>query len=100
MKGFAEQLVLLGAALAVALPLLVIGFFAAKIVLYSRRVKQSLEAEPLIGLRGRAESDIGSKGLVFVRGELWHACSEAKIERGASIRVVGFAQLALVVEAW
>lgn len=99
MDWLADQLVTVGAALAVALPLLVVAMFAGKIVLYSRRVKKGVEAKTMIGMTGRAESEISETGLVFVRGELWHARSQTRIAAGERVRVVGFSRLALVVES-
>jgi membrane-bound ClpP family serine protease len=72
--------------LAVALPLLVIAFFALQLALHARRAKKRVEAKSMIGLTGRAESIIFHTGLIFVRGELWHACSEKPIARGESVR--------------
>jgi membrane-bound serine protease (ClpP class) len=53
----------------------------------------------MVGLRGRAETEIISEGTVFVRGELWRARSPMKIARGEIIRVTGVEGLTLEVEA-
>ena len=55
-------------------------------------------AAGLIGLKGRAQSEISNEGLVFVRGELWPAYSKMKIQRGETVFVKGFQGLALEVE--
>ena len=99
MNSFVDPLWAVGAVLAVALPLLLVALFAGKIVLYSWRLKKRVEARTMIGMTGRAESEISETGLVFVRGELWHARSDARIAAGERVRVVGFFRLALVVEA-
>lgn len=85
--------------LAVAFPASVILFFLLKLASHSRRIKKHPGAAGLIGLRGRAESEIAAEGLVFVRGELWKARSTASIPRGAKVRVIGFHELALEVES-
>ena len=86
------------AILASAFPALVMLFFLMKLVVHSRRIKMNPSADRLIGMTGRAESDIDNQGLVFVRGELWAARSVINIQRGAKIRVTGFYELALEVE--
>ncbi len=85
--------------LAIALPLLIAFVFILKLALYSRRLKMNVETTTMVGLIGRAESDIANQGMVFVRGELWHAQARARIPRGAGVRVTGFKHLALEVEA-
>jgi membrane-bound ClpP family serine protease len=84
--------------LAILCPALVMLFFLLKLISHSRRIKMNPEAFGLIGLTGRAESEIANEGLVFVRGELWKACSKIKIPQGTAIRVTGFYELALEVE--
>ena len=84
--------------LAITIPSLVILFFAMKLVIHSRRFKRNPSAAGLIGLKGRAQSEISNEGLVFVRGELWPAYSKMKIQRGETVFVKGFQGLALEVE--
>jgi membrane-bound serine protease (ClpP class) len=84
--------------LAIALPASVMLFFLLKLVRHSRHIKRHPSADGLIGQTGRAESQIAADGLIFVRGELWQACSAATIEAGAKVRVIGFRGLALEVE--
>ena len=85
--------------LALALPLLVVLLFAFKLALHSWHVKRHTQEVPFAGLNGRAESNIGKTGTVFVRGELWYACSKTPIQKGAIVRVVGYRNLMLEVEA-
>src|SRR5215212_6761639 len=85
--------------LAVLFPALVILFFLLKLISHSRRIKLNPSACGLIGLTGRAESEIADEGLIFVRGELWKARSKTNIQRGANIRIIGFYEFALEVEA-
>jgi membrane-bound ClpP family serine protease len=84
--------------LAVLFPAWVMLFFLLKLLSHSRRTKLNPSAAGLIGLTGRAESEIADEGLIFVRGELWKARSKIKIQRGTNIRVTGFYELALEVE--
>ena len=68
--------------------------------LAARRQKKTVAGAGVIGLRGKAETEIAPEGAVFVRGELWPARSRHRIERGQSVRVVGIAGLALDVDAY
>jgi membrane-bound ClpP family serine protease len=94
----ANHFLSVAALLAVAFPALVMLFFVLQLVRYSRHIKRHPSAAGLIGLTGRAESEIAGEGLVFVRGELWKARSTSAIQRGATVRIVGFRELALEVE--
>lgn len=87
---------------AIILPALVMLFFVVKLAHHSRRIKQRAASESMIGMTGRAASALSqatAQGVVLVRGELWHALSTSPIAEGAPVRVIGFSQLALVVEA-
>ena len=99
MLALANHFLYTASLLAVAVPALVALFFLLKLVSYSRHIKRHPSAAGLIGMTGRAESEIAGEGLVFVRGELWKARSNTTIRRGANIRVTGFYELALEVEA-
>jgi membrane-bound ClpP family serine protease len=90
---------LLAFSLAIACPALVLLFFILKLVAHSRRIKMRPGAGGLIGLRGRAHSEISNEGLVFVRGEIWPARSTRTIQPGEKVRVVSFFSLGLEVEA-
>lgn len=94
----ASQILAVIPMLAIALPLAVIVFFILKLMTHSRHMKKNVVAGTMIGMMGRAESEVFDAGIVFVRGELWHACAEKKIARGESVRVIGFSRLALKVE--
>lgn len=84
--------------LAIAFPSFVMLFFLIKLVIDSRRIKMHPSADNLIGMTGRAESDVAGEGFVFVRGELWPARSDLPIQRGQRVRVTGCASLKLEVE--
>jgi membrane-bound ClpP family serine protease len=99
MNQHAEKIIAILAFFAIAIPILIGLGFTLKLALYSRRLKQKVEARTMVGLVGRAESEIVNEGMVFVRGELWPAHACAHIPRGARVRVTGFKYLALEVEA-
>jgi membrane-bound ClpP family serine protease len=86
------------ALLAIAFPALVMLFFLLRLVIHSHRIKRHPNADKLIGMTGRTESEVTSEGLVFVRGELWPARSATKITRGKRVRVIGCSNLKLDVE--
>jgi len=69
------------------------------IIRRARRAKRSPVSAGILGLTGRAETDIGPDGAVFVRGELWPAASRVSIARGEAIRVIDLHGITLEVEA-
>jgi membrane-bound serine protease (ClpP class) len=73
-------------------------FLMMRLATRSRRVKAQPVTSRIIGLTGRAETVIAPVGTVFVRNELWRACSESHIDRGATVRVTGLAGLTLCVD--
>jgi membrane-bound ClpP family serine protease len=99
MNQLPDKMIPVIALLAIILPFLIALIFILKLALYSRRLKMKVETTTMVGLIGRAESDIANQGMVFVRGELWHAQARAHIPRGAGVRVTGCKHLALEVEA-
>jgi len=54
--------------------------------------------EGMIHMEGRAVTDIGQEGKVFVKGEYWRAMSDIPIPEGSRIRVLGFDGLLVKVE--
>lgn len=85
--------------LAVVIPFGVILIMMLKLALRARHEKITTGTAGMVGLRGRAETEIISEGTVFVRGELWRARSPMKIARGEIIRITGVEGLTLEVEA-
>jgi len=85
--------------LAIVLPLLIILLLALKLAVHSWQVKHKVKDVSFAGLLGRAESDVSETGLIFVRGELWYACSKTPIQKGEIVRVIGSRNLQLEVEA-
>jgi membrane-bound serine protease (ClpP class) len=65
----------------------------------ARREKRSPVSGGILGLTGRAETDIGPDGAVFVRGELWLATSRESVASGEAIRVIDLHGISLEVEA-
>jgi membrane-bound serine protease (ClpP class) len=83
----------------VVAPIGIIFVFMLRLAVRAHRSKTTTGDSGMIGLRGRAESEIAPEGAVFVRGELWKARSEMKIARGEPVRVIGLDGLKLEVEA-
>ena len=88
-----------GLVLAVVLPFALITILMVRLALRSRHTKVTTGSAGMIGLRGKAHTPIEPEGMVFVRGELWHARSGMKIAKGESIRVVNLDGLILEVDA-
>ena len=82
---------------AAALPLVVVFGFLAVLAHRARRNKIVTGEPGMIGLEGRAETDLLPEGRVVVRGELWDAWSPVRLERGATVRVTGVRGLRLEV---
>lgn len=83
--------------LALAIPMAAVVAFLAVLAHRAHNNKVVTGHEGMIGLEGRAETDLLPKGKVFVRGELWEAVCPVHVERGASIRVTGVNGLRLEV---
>lgn len=89
----------LGLALAVAIPFALIFMFLLHLVIRSHRRRVATGKEALLGMIGRARSDIDSRdGKLFVCGEVWQAISEVPIPRGEQARVREAQGLTLFVE--
>ncbi len=95
----------LGVALGVTLPFALITILLMRLVLRSRRWKQSAGAEQLLGAEGEVTAAVeltgangAGQGMVFVHGELWRAVAQQQIPRGARVRVVKVEGLTLHVE--
>ena len=69
-----------------------------KVALRARRAKRAVCDAGILGLEGRAVTEVASEGTVFVRNELWRARADGRIEEGEAIRVAGLDGLALKVE--
>jgi membrane-bound serine protease (ClpP class) len=82
---------------ALTLPLAALMIFMAVLAHRARRIKVVTGNAGMIGLEGRAETDLLPEGKVMVRGELWDAWSPVRLKRGAPVRVTGVRGLKLEV---
>ena len=77
------------------------GLMLALIILAMWRHKKGALGElHLMGASAIVETTLAPEGSILVRGELWRARvrTEAKIERGRAVRVVGASRYLLEVE--
>ncbi len=96
----------LGVALGVTLPFALLTVVLMRLVLRSRKWKQSTGVEGLVGevghtmeaLENTGTSGTLHRGMVFVHGELWRAVSEQKVGKNEEVRVVKVDGLTLHVE--
>lgn len=58
----------------------------------------ALTPSRMVGLTGKALTDIAREGRVMVQGEYWWARARAPIAQGESIRVIGIEGMLLEVE--
>jgi membrane-bound serine protease (ClpP class) len=87
-----------GLAIGAALGFGIIAVVIMKLAVGALRAKVSTGSEGMIGLQGKALSDIGESGNVEVMGEYWKARAEIPVPKGSAIRVVGMDGLVLSVE--
>ena len=80
-----------------AVPILALVAFLTVIADRARRNKVVTGEAGMVGLEGRAETDLLPEGKVLVRGELWDATAPVRLERGKAVRVVGVRGLKLEV---
>jgi len=90
----------IGVALAATLPFAFITVFLMRLVLKSRRWKSATGKEEMIGEEGVVTIALPAdgQGMVRVHGELWRACSKARVEEGGRVRVLRVDGLKLEVE--
>ena len=69
-----------------------------RLAIRARRAKRLAGNSRIVGLTGRATTEIAPEGTIFLRNELWRAHSSVKIVPGETVRVTGFAGLALEVD--
>jgi membrane-bound serine protease (ClpP class) len=80
--------------------LVVIIFFFIGVILLvvrSQRRRHNIGKEAMVNMEGRAVTDIGLEGKVFLRGEYWRATADFPIKVGARIKVVEMDGLTLKV---
>jgi membrane-bound serine protease (ClpP class) len=87
---------------------LILGFFTAcaiilaflvRVAIRSHRTGVETSTSRMIGLKGKAVTDVAPEGRVIVQGEYWWAHSRAKVAEGENVRVVGIDGLTLEIEA-
>src|SRR6266446_5966794 len=90
----------LGTAIAVTLPFAVISVFLMRLVLRSRKWKQAVGAEEMLGEQGIAISGLngGVEGMVRIHGEIWRVVAEHDVPAGAAVLVRKIAGVKLYVE--
>jgi len=54
--------------------------------------------EGLMGVEGRAVTDVAGEGKVLIRGEYWDAVSDVPVPKGAKVRVTGVEHLKVRIE--
>ncbi|MFQ5511704.1 MAG: nodulation protein NfeD [Candidatus Krumholzibacteriia bacterium] len=72
--------------------------FAVGLGLKAQRRKVATGNAGMKGEIGRARTDIGDSGTVFVHGEHWNAFSDEPIPRGASVEIISVAGLRVKVK--
>lgn len=78
-------------------PLIAFVSFLAVLAHRARSNKVVTGKAGMIGLEGKAETDLLPEGKVVVRGELWDAVSPVRLPRGQQVRVTGVRGLKLEV---
>ena len=100
LKGETWYLLAVSPGLAIAVSVFIGGLFwiLIKKTLEADAIPPSHDLNKLIGAVGEAKSEIHTEGSVQVNKELWTARSQAPIEAGSQVRVIGREGFILVVE--
>ena len=77
---------------------LTVVYYTVRMTMRSHAHKVITGEVGMIGMSGRAETELAPDGTVFVHGELWRARAGLRIRAGEPIRVVGVDGLTLEVE--
>src|SRR5687768_1482432 len=85
------------AAVAVIAAVAALEVFEIGIWLRWRKVKSSTGAEGIIGMKGKALSDLSPAGQVWVKGQIWKARSPDDISEGDEVVVQSVQGLELTV---
>ncbi|HEY1923753.1 MAG TPA: nodulation protein NfeD [Candidatus Acidoferrum sp.] len=90
----------LGIALAVTLPFAAITVFLMRLVLRSRKWRNTTGREEMIGAEGVVVTPLAAstEGMIRIHGELWQAVSTQPVPEGKSVRVLRIDGLKLYVE--
>jgi membrane-bound serine protease (ClpP class) len=76
----------------------IILFFLGRLIFRSYRSGIGGSESRMIGLKGKALTELAPEGRVIVQGEYWWARSRARIREGETIRVIGIDGLTLEIE--
>jgi membrane-bound serine protease (ClpP class) len=76
----------------------VILAFLIRLVIRTHRTSSETNTSRMIGLKGKAVTEVAPEGRVSVQGEYWWAYSRAKIAEGEAVRVIGIDGLTLEIE--
>jgi membrane-bound serine protease (ClpP class) len=88
---------------------LMLGVFAAGGIIFVFLLRMVLRTKPsgvevlpsrMIGLKGRALTEVECEGRVMVQGEYWWARARERIAAGESVRVAGIDGMMLEVEPY
>lgn len=80
------------------IPVLLLIAFLFRMALRSHNDRVTTGKAGMIGMTGRANTELAPEGKVFIRGELWRARASIRIAAGESVRVLGVTGLTLEVE--
>jgi membrane-bound serine protease (ClpP class) len=72
--------------------------FLIRLVIRSHRTSVETSTSRMIGLKGKAVTEVAPEGRVSVQGEYWWAYSRVKIAEGETVRVIGIDGLTLEIE--
>ena len=72
--------------------------FLIRLVLRTQLHGVATSPSRMIGLKGKAVTEVASEGRVMVQGEYWWAHTRGRIKEGESVRVVGIDGMTLEVE--
>jgi membrane-bound serine protease (ClpP class) len=76
----------------------IILFFLSRLILRSQRAGDESGASRMIGLKGKALTEVAPEGRVLVQGEYWWARSRTRILEAENVLVVGIDGLTLEIE--
>jgi membrane-bound serine protease (ClpP class) len=90
-----------GVALAATVPFALLSVFLMRLVLKSRKWKNSTGREELLGEEGVVTTAVpaGGEGMIRIHGELWRARSNDDIPPGAAVKILRVDGLKLEVQA-
>ena len=73
--------------------------FAMGMGIRAQRIRPKGDLDEIVGMAGKARTDVGSDGTVFVVGEYWQARSEEPVQAGTTVQIICLDGNTLVVRA-